>query len=345
MAKRDPKKILLVRNDKLGDFMLSYPAFGLLKASLPDSRVYALVPEYTRDMAEACSWIDEVLIDDYQNKGIQDNLQLVRLFKQQRFDAIISLYSTTRIGFSAFAAGIPYRLAPATKLAQFFYNHRLVQRRSRSEKPEHVYNCDLVLRFCQDHNIPPGNLPLPPLLQFEPEAVHKRHHEFCQRHQIPATRQLIFVHPGSGGSARNLSAEQYAELARQIKSDKGHTIVISAGPGEYENAHHVAALLGDTPHLVYESRAGLKQFAEHIQFADLFIGGSTGPVHVAGALDRPTVAFYPRRRSATSLRWQTLNSPARRLAFSPPADAEQEDMNKIDVKQVADTISRHFLCQ
>ena len=39
-------------------------------------------------------------------------------------------------------AHIPHRLAPATKLAQVLYNHRLVQRRSRSQKPEYEYNLD-----------------------------------------------------------------------------------------------------------------------------------------------------------------------------------------------------------
>ncbi len=323
--------------------MLSFPALGLLKASLPEARVYALIPEYTRDMAEACNWIDEVVIDQWQNKGALANLQLLKLFRQHQFDAVITLYSTTRIGFCAFTAGIPYRIAPATKLAQLFYNHRLTQRRSRSEKPEHEYNSDLVRHFCQDHKISLSTVPHPPLLQFEPASIHKLRSKFCKQHQISPEQQLIFVHAGSGGSARNLSTEQFAELAKQLTSQQGHIIIISAGPGEYDTAHRLSGWLTDTPHRVYESREGLKKFAEHIQFADLFIGGSTGPIHVAGALNRPTAAFYPRRRSATSLRWQTLNSPERRLAFSPPDDAEEEDMGKIDIASVAKIISQHYL--
>ena len=343
MATRYPKKILVVRNDKLGDFMLSFPAIALLKASLPEARIYALVPDYTRDMAEACEWIDEVVIDKWQNTGISANLSLLKHCRQYQFDAIISLYSTTRIGFCAFAARIPYRLAPATKLAQLFYTQRLSQRRSRSEKPEHAYNSDLVRRFCQDQHIPIASPPQAPFLQFDTETVHNLRADFCAQQEISSDQKLIFVHPGSGGSARNLSTEQYADLARRLVSTHGHTIIVSAGPGEYENAHCLANLLGDTAHAVYESRQGLRQFAEHIQFADIFIGGSTGPIHVAGALDRPTVAFYPRRRSATSLRWQTLNSPPRRLAFSPPETAEEEDMSAIDIKEVARLVSRQYL--
>ena len=343
MKKSDLKKILVIRNDKLGDFMLSFPAFGLLKRSLPDSRIFALVPPYTQDMAEACHSIDEVLIDEWQNERPVSNLELLKLFKYHQFDAIISLYSTTRIGFCAFAARIPYRLAPATKLAQLFYNHRLTQRRSRSEKPEHAYNTDLIAHFCQDNQIEIARPSRPPYLQFEPTLIRQLRSRFCSHHNISPDKKLIFVHPGSGGSARNLTNEQYAKLARQLVSTEGHTIVISSGPGEYKNAHLLAALLSDIPNIVYESRDGLRQFAEHIQFADLFIGGSTGPVHIAGALDTPTAAFYPRRRSATALRWQTLNSPERRLAFSPPESAEAEDMTSINLDEVARMINEHFL--
>lgn len=343
MAVNTPEKILVVRNDKLGDFILSFPAFALLKKSLPNSHICALVPPYTKDIAKDCQWIDEVVIDLWQNQGLVANRHLFSLFRQYEFDAIVSLYSTTRVGLCARLAGIPYRLAPATKLAQVFYNHRLMQRRSRSEKPEHAYNSDLIYQFCQDQLIQPANMPEPPYLAYKPDRVNALRDAFVQQHNLPHDQMLVFFHPGSGGSARNLTTEQYAELANRLHSRTGHIIVISAGPGEMDNARAMASLLPNTPHVIYESRDGMSAFAQHIQFADLFIGGSTGPIHIAGALNRPTTAFYPRRRSATSLRWQTLSSSDRRLAFSPPADADEEDMGRIDINEVAQQISQKFL--
>ena len=79
-------------------------------------------------------------------------------------------------------------------------------------------------------------------------------------------------------------------------------------------------------------------FAKHIQLCKLFISGSTGPLHIAGALNRPTVAFYQRLRSASPLRWQTLNTINKRLAFTPPDNAEETDMNKIDTTIAAKKI-------
>jgi ADP-heptose:LPS heptosyltransferase len=80
-----------------------------------------------------------------------------------------------------------------------------------------------------------------------------------------------------------------------------------------------------------------------LAFADLFISGSTGPLHLAAALDRPTAAFYPRRRSSTALRWQTVNDADKRLAFMPPKTAAESDMGSIDIGAVAADISKELL--
>lgn len=339
-----PKKILVIRNDKLGDFMLSLPSFHLLKSSLPDTEIHALVPEYTRDMASVSTDIDKIINDPGSGTNYARQFNLWREIRGQHYDAVITLYSTTRIGLLLWLARIPYRLAPATKIAQVFYNNRLAQRRSKSEKPEYEYNIQLIQYYLNQLNIKTIETANAPFLQFPGKEVQQTRLSFCNQYKIDHTHKLIFIHPGSGGSAVNLSTHQFAELAKELHTQNGHTIVISAGPGEQDNAEQLAKLLPiHTPHVVYVSTQGLLTFARHIAFADLFISGSTGPLHIAGALNRPTVGFYPRRRSATALRWQTLSTDDRRLSFSPGTHADAEDMSGIDISAVADKINKRLL--
>lgn len=337
-----PEKILVVRNDKLGDFMLSFPSFALLKKSLPNTEIHALVPEYTQPMAEACAYIDKVVIDPGKTHSVW---QLKKRLQQQRYDAIITLFSTTRVGIAAALAGIPVRIAPATKLAQLFYNHRLKQRRSRSEKAEYVYNRDLVAYYLRTLGLGEVIQTRPPYLHFDDAYINQLRRHFCQKHKIPLDHKLVFIHPGSGGSAGNLSISQFAKLGQSLESNEPFTLVISCGPTELHGAETMAKLLPNTPHVIYLSEQGLRLFAEHLQFADLFISGSTGTLHIAGALDTPTVGFYTRRRSALPLRWQTLNTEQRKLAFCPPQDAEEENMSAIDIKDAAKQVSAKFLIQ
>lgn len=346
-------KILIIRNDKLGDFMLAWPCFALLKQSNPGTLITAIVPSYTRDMAEACPWIDAVITD--HGNSLKGLLQLFRQIRQHKYSAVISLFSTGRIGLACWLARIPYRLAPATKLAQFFYNHRLIQRRSHSDKPEYAYNLDLILHYLSEIQESQDTTTVDngtndwflstlkrPLLSFPDKESIKD--EFHRQFNIPANQKLVFIHPGSGGSANNLSTIQYAQLANKLISATGHHIVITAGPGETDIAHELSKKIGtDSAHSIFDSKKGLIDFSKHLQFAELFISGSTGPLHIAGALDVPTAAFYPRRRSATPLRWQTLNSPDKRLAFTPAAGAEESDMSRVDITAAAEVISQKFL--
>ncbi len=337
------KKILVVRNDKLGDFMLAWPALAVLGRSLPDSEIHVLINPVNQALAGLCPDIAEAIPDPGAGAGIAKQFALARRLRAQRYDAVITLFSTLRAGWILTLARIPYRLAPATKIAQVFYHARLTQRRSQSAKPEYAYNQDLVLRFLQDAGIAHIRMPSPPYLAFEPAACEQLRQAFCRRNGIAPDRRLVFLHPGSGGSANNLDPEQYGRLGRALKSARGHHIVVTAGPGELELATMLAGRLGDIPHTVYHSTEGLERFARHIAFSDLFISGSTGPLHIAGALNRNTAAFYPRRRSSTALRWQTINEADRRLSFSPAESAGESDMSSIDTEAAAAAISAKFL--
>lgn len=335
--------ILIVRNDKLGDFTLSLPCFALIKTCLPDATVIALVPEYTSELALNSQWIDKVIIDTPSSNPFLDLAKLRNEISNHNIDCLITLYSTTRVGFAAFIARVKYRLSPATKIAQIFYNHTLKQRRSHSEKPEYIYNLDLVNRFLTDHGIVKHPSLQPPFINFLFSDTSHLHNEFRQKYNIVQNDKLVFVHAGSGGSTSNLSLQQYAVLISRLQSSTGHTVVLTAGPGEEHTAQELSDLIINIKHVVYNSSEGLLRFTQHIAFADLFISGSTGPLHLAGALNVPTAAFYTRRRSATPLRWQTLNTPDRRLAFTPPETADEMDMSKIEIEAAAKEISKKFL--
>ncbi len=167
--------------------------------------------------------------------------------------------------------------------------------------------------------------------------------DFFSAHNIQKNKKLVFIHPGSGGSSNNLTVSQFAELALALSNETSWQLVLSAGPDEYDQAQHLEKLTKELKPIIYHSKAGLVKFAQHIAISNLFISGSTGPLHVAGALNVPTAGFYSRRRSATSLRWQTLNSDDCRLAFSPPDEAQVEDMQSINVSDCAEVISSSFL--
>lgn len=329
--------ILVIRNDKLGDFMLAWPAFAMLKASDSSLKLTALVPSYTVELARACPYLDDVIIDAPKNDKMAFQ-RVVNEIKAQQFDAMISFFSNTHNAKLAWKCRIPYRLAPATKWVQFFYNHRLTQRRSQSAKPEFEYNLDLARAFLRDHKIPVVE-PRTPYLSFEQSAVEIQRKFLCDQLQIDTSKKWIFLHSGSGGSANNLSLTQYAQLIQGLLCHLDVYVILTAGPTESEKAHKLAELVQDSRVVIYDKNKGLVDFAHSLACADLFIAGSTGPLHLSGALNVPTIGFYPSRRSATPLRWQPINDAHKHLAFCPPNDkASQTDLTQIKIEEKLEEI-------
>lgn len=316
------ENILVIRNDKLGDFMQAWPAFAMLKASNPSLKLTALVPSYTAPLAEVCPYLDDVIVDS--KKGDKaDFKRLVNEVKEKKFDGMISFFSNTHNAKLAWQSGIKYRLAPATKLVQFLYNHRLTQRRSRSEKSEAEYNQDLVRAFLKKQGMPIV-APTPPYLTFEKSAVENQRVFLQESLGLAADKKWVFVHSGSGGSATNLSLAQYADLIKGLLAEFDCNVVLTAGPGESEKAHELAQLVHDPRVVIYDKNKGLVDFAHSLACADLFIAGSTGPLHLSSAFNVPTIGFYPNSRSSQPRRWKPINDKDKHLAFCPPAGKETQ---------------------
>ena len=343
-------KILVVRNDKLGDFMLAWPALASLKASMPEAQVSVLVPNYTAPLALMCPWIDEVIIDPGRAASKAAQRELLARLRHARFTAMLTLFSTPRIGWLGWRAGIPLRVAPATKWAQLFYNQRIVQRRSRSAKPEYVYNIELAEALIQavGHSLQPR--PAPPFWPLPPGTQKAQREAIASELGLDRSRPWLYLHAGSGGSAVNLAPEQYARLATAIDSRLAGSAnrplwLLTAGPGEEQVAHELCTTLHSNglQAAVLPPRKDLGDFAMALAAADLLIAGSTGPLHIAGCLNRPTAGFYPARRSATSLRWQTCNEEDRRLAFSPPEGAGVFELAETNIEPISARITNFLL--
>ncbi|MDH2925341.1 ADP-heptose:LPS heptosyltransferase [Nicoletella semolina] len=327
------KKILVIRNDKIGDFMVNFPAFAMLKQSLPNVEIAALVPDYTAPLAKLCPSIDQIILDTQDKNNPAEFQRILQTIKVEQFDAVICFVSSWYNAKLTWRSGIRYRLAPATKLFQFLYNHRLTQRRSRSEKSESEYNLDLVRAFLTDHNVVPIE-PTFPYLQFSAAKIIFQRHKLAKNLSISTACKWLFLHSSTGGSASALSVEQFAELIQGILNRHQCVVVLTAGKNEGEKARLLQKKINHSNVVVYDQNEGLEDFSLSLACADLMIACSTGPLHIAGALNVPTIGFYPSRLSATPRRWQPINDPNKHIAFAAPSDkASQMNLKKISIEQ------------
>jgi ADP-heptose:LPS heptosyltransferase len=119
----------------------------------------------------------------------------------------------------------------------------------------------------------------------------------------PAISGSTVLHPGAGACARRWPSRRWAALAR-AEYHEGHSVVITAGPGERMLAAAVADASG-VPTTVLDTSHDLDALARAIAAAERVVAGDTGVAHLATALRTPSIVLY---------------GPTSPALWGPPAD-------------------------
>jgi ADP-heptose:LPS heptosyltransferase len=304
--------ILVVRTDKLGDFITALPSMYVLKKYNPQNRITALVAPLNRSLAEACDFIDEVIVDD----GKSSILELSRKIKEARIDLSVTLFSNTRVALAQFLAGIPSRYAPATKIAQIFYNHRVKQRRSEVKMAEFEYNLALLREVFPDMSLEYPK----PLLQFD--DAKELYEKFSQEHGI--TKEVVAFHVGFGGSSdANWNLDEYEILIRDMLTQQKYDVVLTFGPDEKALRETMQKRLENEKVVFYLSNDGIVNFAKLISNFKLFVSTSTGTYHLASLVGCPTMTFFGDSNFASAKRWKSIGDEKLQKHYMLPQEREK----------------------
>ncbi|QOP46128.1 glycosyltransferase family 9 protein [Sulfurimonas paralvinellae] len=308
--------ILVVRTDKLGDFITALPSMYVLKHYNANNKIIALVAPLNKALTQNCDFIDEVIVDD----GKSSVFELSRKIKELHIDTSVTLFSNTRVALAQFLARIPSRYAPATKIAQIFYNHRVKQRRSEVKMAEFEYNLALAREVFPDIILEYPK----PLLRFN--DAKELYVKFSQEHGI--TKEVVAFHVGFGGSSdANWNLDEYEELIRAMLTQKKYQIVLTFGPDEIALKEDMSERLKNEDVIFYPSNDGIVNFAKLISNFKLFVSTSTGTYHLASLVGTATLTFFGDSNFASSKRWKSIGDEKLQKHYMLPQDeAKRKEM-------------------
>lgn len=291
-----PPKILIIRNDGMGDFILTLPIISAIKADYPHARIHVLAARALHSMAaflpEIDGWITDpgcLLKRHRMNKSsLQLNTEYTNLLREvtaYRFDLAIFAYAEKRSAELVRAAGIPYRLGPLRR--SFFYKFNLWYYIPRKQSGQAEYQLNLkILR----------SIALSAQFRFPRVAVPSL--------SVPiALGRYIVMHPYKrSGTALSWPIENFQALARRYSAKKHRVIVI----GDRNDAEFLTRYFGTIPHVLIRTDLNLVQTATLLKHARHFYGNSSGPIHLAALVGTPHTGFYPQNKTASPRRWRTL---------------------------------------
>ncbi len=332
----EPKNILIVRTDRIGDVVLSIPLAEIVKKKYPESKVTYFIRHYTREILDGNPFIDDVIIADESDGKIlfTENLKKIR---SGHFDTCIVANPTLKITLMMYLAGINNRIGTGYRWYSVFFNKKVYEHRKFGDKHELEYNINLLSKLGID------NKTIPEKINFHLQIGNNSSeniNSILSRKGFKNGNRIIIIHPGSGGSSVDLPKEKLIELTRMLTTLEKVSVIITGSKSEselckeFEITNSVINLSG---------QLDLSLLKALISKASIFISNSTGPMHIAAALGIHIIGFFPKILACSQKRWGPYTE--KKTIYIPTLDCgdctrEQCEklncMNSIDVGKVFD---------
>jgi len=304
--------VLLIRLRLIGDVVLSTPVIRALRRAFPDARLAYLVERDAAAVVAGNPHLDEVLVVE-RTRGLArfaDDLRLALRLRQRRFDLVIDMHGGPRSSWLTLATGAPRRIGYDMPGRRWMYTRTVP--RARELRPRHsVLNQWDLLGAIEGWT---GESPEPERdaveMPVDPAAdlrVARRLHEAG----VGPEDELVMVHVSANNPFRRWPEPAFTELVAALASaSPRRRLVLSSGPSDETAAGRIAAgaraLAGEpvASRVLDFGKFDLMELRALIGRSRLFIGGDTGPLHVAATTETPVVALYGPTLPARSTPWR-----------------------------------------
>jgi lipopolysaccharide heptosyltransferase II len=302
--------ILLIRLRLVGDVVFTTPVLRALRRRFPDARIAYLVEPGAAPVVAGNPHLDELFIAA-RSRGLQriaDDLRLAAALRRSHFDLVIDFHGGPRASWLAWASGAPRRIGYTIAGRSWMYTECVP--RPRQLRPRHsVENqWDLLERL----GVPPTTRDADPTEMSESLDAGRAVDARLRQAGVGPDDELVVLHVSAGNPFRRWPVESFAKLAAALAAGgSGRRVVITSGPSEPDAAVLVAdqarAQMSATADRILRcGEFDLPELRSLVGRAALFIGGDSGPLHVASTTATPIVALFGPTLPERSAPWRPL---------------------------------------
>ena len=250
------KNILVVRNDRFGEFLLNIPAMRALKETYPQAELTLAVNPAVYELAAAVECVDQVVVWDQVRKGL----------RRHRFDLCVVLNPTKEAHQSIFLAGIPVRVGYDRKWG-FLLTHKIKDTKHLGNRHEVDCNLELV-----------GLLGA----KTQDKSLAIRVNDNLYKYFI--NQKIVIIHPFTSDPVKQWPIERFGELAQRIISELDLKVIMVG-------LSSVALKLNDNV-INMVNKTSLPELAALLKRGSLVVSGDSGPMHLSTAVGTPVIALF-----------------------------------------------------
>ncbi len=343
------ERLLIVRLSAMGDVIHTLPAAQALRDTFPEAMIGWVIEERWAELLCApgtprrgprsaqrplADWVHPVNLTGWRKSlfTIATAQQIAKVWndvRSVRYDVAVDLQGAIRSAVLARWSGahVVYGAAESRESpASLWYTRRAVAR------GVHVVEQNLAVAEAVAQRklaVPRAELPR--------DAEAERSVE--QRMAEVEVGDFAILNPGAGWGAKRWPAERYGRVARHLK-EFGVGAILNYGPGEEDLAREAEAASEGAARAM---KCSISELIALTRRARLFIGGDTGPMHLAAALQVPVVAIFgptdPARNGPYATRRVVLRNPASPTTHARRAQPD-EGLLEISTEAVVDAARR-----
>jgi lipopolysaccharide heptosyltransferase II len=301
-------KVLLVRLRLIGDVVFTTPIVAMLRRRYPGAVISYLVEADAAPVLRNNPHLDELIVVPKRSGlgRVRDDVSLAFRLHRSRFDVALDLHGGPRGAWLTWATRAPMRIGYTIKGRTWMYTH--VVPRAADLAPRHSVQSqwDLLAPLGIADADPSRN----PVEMTDDAAAEARLDRRLQDAGIHAGHPLVVVHVSANNPFRRWPAESFAVLIAQLaRRDRRRRIVVFSGPSDADAAARITAeartqlgaLGAAVPDLGGFDVGEIRALAGR---AAVYIGGDSGPMHIAATTAVPIVAIVGPTLAERSRPWR-----------------------------------------
>jgi len=308
----DPRTILLVQLDHLGDAIISTVMLPPLRARYPNASIEVLAGPWNREVFEAAPEVDRVHVSRLNRfaRGRQGlGWILAALWwglalRRRRVDLAIDCRGEFPLAVILWLSGARRRLGWACGGGGFLLTD---SPRFVPDRPE----VDSRLALLAELGIRPraDEVWRPVFWPSEPARDRAEHLLAKLPRRSGTGAPLCVMHVGAGMRAKQWSAEHWRELIGRLITRLGAQVVLVGSPADRIITRRIAGCRPQPEVADWTGRLSIAELAAVLQRADLAVGADSGPAHLAAAVGTPVVVLFSGTNNPRQ--WQPAGSRVR----------------------------------
>jgi len=298
-------RILLVRLRQIGDVVFTTPAIRALRERFPNAYLSYLVEPAAAPIVANNPHLDEIIVAPRISGvlGLAADLKLGARLRARRYDLAIDFHGGPRASLLTWLSGAKERIGYDIAGRGWMYTRRVARPRELRARHSVENQWDLLTAL----GIAPPDRTAFPVEMASDAAAAARVRERLERAGVDGAHQIVVIHVSAGNPFRRWPTEHFVTLATALASrDANRRVVITSGPSEQDASRRVIDRSRDRGAANVLS-CGEFSIAELHALADraaLFIGGDSGPLHVAATTCVPIVGLYGPTLAERSAPWR-----------------------------------------